>query len=153
MVKISSNSTVIAKRITPILSFGLLGFILLVSLLHPRNGPQPDPALAIPLAMGAIGYFLMRCLAFDLMDEVYDNGDSLIVRNAGLEEIIPLRNIENVRSSLQNRPPRITISLKQPCQFGKEVSFFPPRTFVLFGQHPLAVDLLKRAKAQEQVGT
>ena len=36
--------------------------------------------------MMAFGFFIMKKLVFDLVDEVWDDGDTLLVKNRGQEE-------------------------------------------------------------------
>lgn len=50
----------------------------------------------VPCIAAIVGYVLMKWLLFDLMDEVYDQGDALLLRNKGKEIRIPLKEIKNV---------------------------------------------------------
>jgi hypothetical protein len=51
--------------------------------------------IVAPIAMGVFGFVLMRKLAWDLVDELYDYGDHLVVKNGGEEDTIALSNIMN----------------------------------------------------------
>lgn len=97
----------------------------------------------------AFGYFLFRRLLFDLMDEVYDSGDALVVRNNDQEDRIALTNITNVSYSQFVNPPRVTLSLREKCRFGDQVTFSPPTylKFDLFAPNPMIEDLIKRIEA------
>jgi hypothetical protein len=45
-------------------------------------------------------------------------------------------------------PPRITLTLRQPGRFGREVSFSPPRRFFSpFVRNPLIDELIERVEA------
>ena len=46
--------------------------------------------------MLVLGYFMFRRLVFDLVDEVWDDGNALVVRNGSQEERIALTDIKNV---------------------------------------------------------
>ena len=60
----------------------------------------------MPIALGVFGFVLLRRLAWDLIEEVYDYGAHLVVKNGGEEDTIALSNIMNVSvSTLTNRPP------------------------------------------------
>jgi hypothetical protein len=64
-----------------------------------------------------------------LVDEVYDCGAELLVRNAGKEERIPLHHVINLGWSVMLNPPRVTLSLKEPGTTDREFVFHahPPR--------------------------
>ena len=46
--------------------------------------------------MAIFGYFLFKSLIFDLVDEVTDEGDTLVARNGNHIERIALDNIMNI---------------------------------------------------------
>jgi hypothetical protein len=46
------------------------------------------PFLIVPVVMAILGYQIMKRMAFNLVDEVFDLGDALLVRNGGQEERI-----------------------------------------------------------------
>ena len=49
--------------------------------------------------MMGFGYFVMKKLVFDLVDEVWDDGEALLIKNRGQEERVALRDIKNVSYS------------------------------------------------------
>ena len=49
--------------------------------------------------MMGFGYFVMKKLVFDLVDEVWDDGEALLIKNRGQEEHVALRDIKNVSYS------------------------------------------------------
>lgn len=145
MTKISSGLTWWHKRAFPAVWFGFLVVFLAVGTLG--GAARKDPMfLVVPVAMAVFGYFFMRKLLWDLMDEVYDCGDSLLVKNAGQEELIPLANIMNVSDSSLMNPPRVTLRLVYPSRFGSEVTFSPAgrRTFKPLAKNEVAQDLIVR---------
>jgi hypothetical protein len=105
------------------------------------------PALAL-----AIGYLVIRRLVLDLADEVYDEGDALRVRFGSDEERIPLANIINVSYAGLTNPQRITLTLRMPGRFGRQVTFSPPRRIFgsLFADNPLVNELIARVEAARQ---
>ena len=137
--------TFVHKRIFPILWFGLLPIFFCVGLIAPwRNGQPIAPFVFMPLVMIVFGYFLMKKLVFDIVDEVLDAGDALVVRNGGQEERIALSDIKNISYSTLMNPPRVTLSLRRPTVFGDTVSFCPPARFVPFATNPLIRELIDR---------
>lgn len=148
MRQISSRWTYFHKRIFPLLWFGFLALFVVVVLLAPRGQDPFEPVFLLgPVAMAVFGYFLMRSLIFDLVDEVVDAGDALIVRKAGEEARIALADIVNVDSTTLVNPPRITLTLRTPCRFGRKVAFLPPphrRLWAPFAPNPIAEELVER---------
>lgn len=137
---ISSKNTW-SKKIFPIIWFGFLGVFILIGIL---SGTLM--AVVGPLIMIIFGYFLMKKLVWDLVDQVIDNGDHLLVKNKDEEEIIYLNNIMNISSSTNQSPPRATLRLRSPCKFGEEISFSPKTEFGFnpFSKNKIVEDLIVR---------
>lgn len=124
MTKISSNATFFYKRIFPILVFGFVGAMSVVSLVSSvREITAWDILLPLFAMLGL--WLLFRASLWDLMDEVHDQGDALLVRNGGEEESVPLANIMNVSMTKGLTPPRVTLQLVSPSRFGQQVVFTP----------------------------
>jgi hypothetical protein len=87
---------------------------------------------------------------FGLVDEVWDAGDALVVRNKRQEDHIPLAAISNVSYSPNVNPPRVTLSLRSPSVFGDKITFGAPITFIPFTRSPLIDALIKRIEAAQQ---
>ncbi len=81
MKRISSGSSLWYKRILPVLWFGIIGFIFMTALFAGAARQNPV-VLVMPCVMLAVGYFVMKHLVWDLVDEVLDDGDALLVRKA-----------------------------------------------------------------------
>jgi hypothetical protein len=146
MRRISSRMTFLNKRVFPAFWFGFLilfAGIFLFQSVGPNNGP-PVPFLAFPAIMIVGGYFFMKKLVFDLVDEVWDDGDSLVIRNRGDEERIALSDIKNVSYSPFTNPPRVTLSVRRPTVFGEEIAFNAPTRIVPFSTSPVIKDLIER---------
>src|SRR5688572_27913593 len=146
MVKISSGSTTFYKRIFPVIWFGFLALFVAQSVLRGGFEEARLPFVVMPFVMAVFGYFLMKNVVWDLMDEVHDGGDFLLVRKGGEEERVPLANIMNIDAWTNMNPPRVTLRLVKPSRFGSEVTFSPPRRFSFnpFAKHPLVEDLIVR---------
>ncbi len=100
--------------------------------------------IVIPFIMAAFGYLIMRKFLFDLIDEVYDEGSSLVFKNGHKEVRISLTEIKNVSYSTLVSPPRVTLSLRHKTEFGDELSFSPPMSFIPFKKNPEIVELIDR---------
>jgi hypothetical protein len=149
MRRISSQLTFFYKRVFPIVWFGFLFVFMGVALFaNPRAGSPPLlPFLLVPAGMIVLGFFLMKRLIFDLVDEVWEDGDSLIVKNRGEEQRIALSDIKNVNYQTLTSPPRVTLSLRQPMASGDRVTFCAPVRFMPFSTSPLIDDLIERIDA------
>ena len=148
MQRISSRSTFFSKRVFPLIWFGFLTIFIIAPLL----GKKPEGTLSagifiMPIFMAIFGYFLMKKLVFDLADEVLDDGDSLVVRFGSDQERIQLCEIMNVSYSYMSNPARVTLTLRTPGRFGKEISFSPPQRFVPFAKSAIVADLIDRIDA------
>lgn len=145
MTRISSRSTFFYKRVFPLFWFGFILFFVGTGLWGTsRAHGARIPFLAVPVVMMVIGFVLFRRLIFDLMDEVWDDGYALVVRNAGTEERIALKNIINVGFSTMTNPERVTLTLREPCLLGKEITFSPPRRFLTLSRSPIIGELIER---------
>jgi hypothetical protein len=148
MTKISSRQTFFLKRVFPVLWYGIL--CISVGAALASGAFAKDPMFIVPPAvMAVLGYFVMRKLIWGLMDEVYDCGDTLLVRNRGEQESVPLTNIMNVSASTATNPRRIALRLVKPGKFGNEIAFTPLSPFTLkpFAKNAVAEDLMARVDA------
>jgi len=145
MKKITSNSTFMMKKIFPAIWFGFLALFLILVI---ATGAAKISFMLwiMPLAMAVFGFFLMKYLVWDLMDEVIDYGDYLVVTYGGQQDVVNLTNIMNINVSTQQRPPRITLRLRIAGKFGDEVSFLPVTEFSInpFKRSKLADELIIR---------
>jgi hypothetical protein len=154
MTKLSSDWTFFNKKVFPIVWLGSMGVFVAVSLKH--AGETAGFVFVLPLVFLVIVSFLLKKLVWDLVDEVYDGGEYLLIKNGGREYRLPLADIMNVSGSLYTNPPRITLRLANTGggnPFGSEVAFSPKRPFSLnpFAKNPIFEDLVvrvDRARAQ-----
>lgn len=148
MKKISSRYTFFYKKAFPILWFGTLG-IVLVAMVASRVYERAPEALFGPALMVVIGFVVMKKMIWDMVDEVYDDGDFLVVRSGGKDERIALSNVMNVSASTMTNPPRIVLRLAKPGRFGSEVVFSPVKPMSLnpFVKNAIVEDLIVRVDA------
>jgi len=153
MRRISSRFTYLHKRVLPVVWFGFLLLFLGISIFAAPRSAEPLsnlPFFVIPIAGMVVGYFLMKKLLFDLVDEVWDDGDTLLVKNRGVEARIASADIKNVGYSQWTNPPRVTLSLRQPSVFGDKVTFSTPVRLVPFTTNPIINELIDRIDAARQ---
>jgi hypothetical protein len=152
MRRISSKATFFNKRIFPVVWFGFLALFVAFPIFVGRhqNSTPTLPFLLFPAIMAVVGFFIMKKLVFDLVDEVWDDGDSLLVKNGGQEQRISLGDIKNVNYAPYMNPPRVTLLLRQPTVFGDQITFSAPIRFVPFSTSPVIDDLINRIDAARQ---
>jgi hypothetical protein len=152
MKRISSSWTFFYKRVFPAFWFGFCLLFLIVPWLVISTSSQslPIPFFFVPALMIIIGFFIMRKLVFDLVDQVWDDGDTLLVRNRGEEQRVALADIKNVSYTPLMNPPRIVLSLRRTTAFGNQIAFCAPMRFVPFSSSPIINDLIDRIDAARQ---
>lgn len=148
MKRISSKRTLFYKQVFPVLWLGFLAIFVLAGLLPGRRTHvEVIPMLIVPVVMAVIGYLLFRRLLFDLVDDVWDDGDALVVKSAGVEQRVPLGNIINIGYSLLTNPERVTLTLRDAGALGKEITFIPvrrPFSFQWLSRNPIIDELIGR---------
>jgi hypothetical protein len=144
MRRISTASTPWLNSAFPVLWFSFLAVMTLAGGLAAAQGQLPVPVLLIPLGMAVFGVVLMRYLVFPLADQVWIDKDDIVVQKNGAEDRFPISNVISVEYSRFTHPDRITLSLKEPCLFGREVIFSPQGSWS-FGGHPIANEIIRRA--------
>ena len=149
MQTISATETFFHKRVFPAIWFGFLAVSFVIALSSGAVSKSPM-FLMVPIGMSIFGFLLMRHLVFDLVDEVLDGGDHLVVRNAGREIQVLIADIINVSTSLAQNPPRVTLKLANPSEFGPEIAFMVKKDSVwnpFVTTCAVAEDLIKRVDA------
>jgi hypothetical protein len=149
MKKISSDMTFFNKKVFPIIWFGFLAVFVAVTV---AGGAlrKVGPLFLLPsVFMALIGLILMKKLIWDLVDEVYDCGNYLLIRNDGREHRLELADVMNVSGSLVTNPPRITLRISNAGgagPLGSEVTFSPKRPLSLnpFAKNEIFEDLVVR---------
>lgn len=146
---ISSRATVHYKRVLPIFWFAILA-LAVVGVALSAPAPRAPAVLSVgslAAILAAIGYLIFRRLVFDLVDEVWDDGAALVVRNGGREDKIALTDIADIHYTVAINPPRVTLSLKRPGSFGTTVAFCAPLRFIPFMTSPAIDALIARVGA------
>ena len=150
MRRLSSKWTFFYKKIFPVLWFlGVAGVAaggICASSVNSAHAPPMIIFILFPAFMSFMGYFIMKNLVFDLLDEAWDEGDSLVLVKGDIKETIRISGIINVSDTYMINPPRFVLLLREPCCFGKEVVFSPARGFQLnmFKKNPIAQELIER---------
>jgi hypothetical protein len=152
MRRISSKATFFNKRVFPAVWFGFLALFFAFPFFagQRHNSAPPVPFLFFPVIMAVVGFFVMKKLVFNLVDEVWDDGDSLLIKNGGQEQRIPLGDIKNVSYSPYMNPPRVTLWVRRPTVFGDQITFGAPIRLIPFSTSPTIDDLINRIDAARQ---
>jgi hypothetical protein len=139
----SSRMTFFYKRVFPVIWFGFLAVFFVIALV---KGLAADPIsnlpfLIVPVVMAILGYQIMKRMAFNLVDEVFDGGQ---------EERIALADIKNVNFFPYMSPPQVTLSLRRPSVFGETIVFCAPVRLMLLSTSPMIEKLIDRIDAARQ---
>ncbi|HET9982022.1 MAG TPA: hypothetical protein VFQ38_00475 [Longimicrobiales bacterium] len=145
--------TFVQKRLFPILWISGFGFGTCGLWMGIFTEPTPPPPEMKWVFLGAwiagsgfILWFVRRLKAVWLED------DHLLVSDYTVEELIPLRNIEEVTETRFWNPKMIKLRLRQPCRWGEEIVFMAPASLQLpFSDHRVVKELRERA-AQASMG-
>ena len=142
------------KRVFPIFWFGFLTLIMIgPTAVGWSSGQAPQPMFFImPIIMMVVGYVIMKKMVFNLVDQVFDDGDALLVKNGSQEDRILLADITNISYAQMMNPPQVTLSLRQPTSFGDKLTFCAPTRFIPFATSPVIDDLIKRVDAARRRG-
>jgi len=145
--KLSSSSTFLLKRIFPVFWFGFIVYFVSMALFAESKGLHSSDMVVVLVTavfMALVGYVLMKHLVFDLVDEVYDEGSSLLFKNNGKSVRVNLTDIKNVSYTVIINPPRVTLSLRCKTEFGDELAFSPPGSIIPFKKNKDIVELIDR---------
>lgn len=147
MSLISSSLTFYYKRIFPVIWVGggivILGLGIYAALFQGKISGLFPLVIVLPIIF-FFGFFFMKKYVFDLVDEVWDDGDALVVKNKGQEQRIALADITNVSYAAMTSPPRVVLSLRHPTVFGDQVAFCAPVQIMTFATSATITDLIKR---------
>ncbi len=138
-----SGSTFYFKKLFPTLWFGFLA-IFFVTSLSAGAAEEPIMFLVMPVFMGLFGYFFFKKMLWDLADEVYDEGESLLFRKGNKEQRVHLKEIINISYAQFNSPERVVLQVRSDGAIGKELAFMPPMRFNFFSKNPLVTELIER---------
>jgi hypothetical protein len=150
MRQISSKLTWWQKKAFPSIWFGYLAVFTCVWIVLIAQGQVPAESLLIPLGLVAVGGLLTWWLVWRLVDEVWIDGDDIVVRNGRQNDRFPIANIVDVDGSYLQSPEHIGLWLNQPCRFGKVIRFGAPFRLFPFGTHSLARELIERSGCFER---
>lgn len=148
MRRLSSSSTVFYKRVFPLLWVALIVLFGAMMWLLPTRAGQPIWPQLLPLpCMFGVGFLVYRKLIADLLDEVWLDGDNLLLKNRRQQRRVALRDVMNINASTMTNPRRITVMLRTSSHFGRDLSFIPASTrglFSAFKPDPIATELIER---------
>lgn len=150
--QISSTDTSWWKHVFPTISFAFLGLAALISALIGfaivRGVMEPDgwQLLPVPVFAMIFGSLYFRHVVYDLVDAVFDGGDSLVFRKDGEEVGVPLSDVAAVVSPVPGKPMRVELILRSDTPLGRKVAFLPKRPFTLnpLASNPIIDDLIER---------
>ena len=155
MRRLSSTFTVFYKRVFPLIWLIMplaSGFALWHAPM--RSGQHVGwPSFLPPLLITLVGLVVYKKLIADLVDEVWLDGDQLLVKNRGQQARMALTDVININATSMTNPRRVTVMLRTNSRFGRNVTFIPasPARFMsAFKPDPIAAELIERVDALRQ---
>lgn len=153
--RISAASTGFYKRVLPVFWYGLMFVLLILSWkLKQLDHRIPSWIFLFPLFMAAVFHLLAKSLLSDLVDEVWDNGQELIVVNDEHVERVPLRDVINISYSGFTNPKRATLTLRHGGRWGASFGFIPVRSSIRIlslGTNQMIEELIRRVDRARSV--
>ncbi len=147
---ISSELTWWQKRAFPAIWFAVLVLVTVLILAGALKGVMPPETLLIPLVVALFSYLVLNWLVFPLVDEVWIDGDDLVVRNRGEEDRFSIRHVVDVESSFLSNPEQIRLTVNPASRFGQTIWFLAPRRWFAFGWHPAIREVIDRSGCRER---
>lgn len=143
--RISSRWTLFHKVIFPIAWIGMFLVGTTVMFLAPAETSNEVRTMRwLLVAITIVGAWLILTMARPLRH--VDVGDtSFFVSDRSREVEIPFRDVARVTGSRFVNPPRVTLHLRRPCEFGDHVVFLPPLRLVSgWKANPVVKELERR---------
>lgn len=98
----------------------------------------------VPVLMLILAYIYFNHFIRDLIDDVYDEGDSLLFRKGDKEQRVFLKDIVNINHRTINALERIEIQVRTDGELGKLLAFTPPMRMNHLVKPPIVTDLIER---------
>lgn len=147
MKRISSDITRLHKTLFPVLIIGVSIAVLVILVADMINKKEVNIfAIGFMLLAGVYAFSESKKRMTGLVDEVWDDGDAVIIKNGNREARVVLSNIRKVRYGGIGNAHFVTLQLHEACSLGQEISFVPPRKFLQFTRNPAVSDLISRIK-------
>jgi hypothetical protein len=102
------------------------------------------PGLLFGILMVGVFLLIFKKLIFELCDEAFDDGSTLLARRKGYEVRIPLSEIVNVSHDRWANPQRVTLLLRQDTPIGREIAFALPARLLPLRRSPIVDELITR---------
>jgi hypothetical protein len=125
-------------------------WVLLVvfAIFWPQIGVKDSAAALFVGVLGLV--FSLVFTLFDMLEhrlgsiEVFDGGDHLGLRRGFQKDIVPLSQIDSIAYTQRWPKGLLTLSLKSPSRFGREIAFTVEHMASHSGIHPVAEMLRAR---------
>ena len=135
MKKISRDESFFWRKVDPKISFVFLGFIFLVQIgLFIVQGRTKENVYGLIIAASLITAELLyrKIFVFDIIDEVFEDGESLVFRQRGKTARVLFSEIEKIHYETLWRPQKVTVTVSRKTELGRVLRFYPPRVGWLY---------------------
>jgi hypothetical protein len=140
--RLSSAQTFFAKFIFPAGFFAAAAVMLTLFIALPLLADWPFTWAGALIALGWAGGVTWCCFTVYIPLKVVSlDGRCLRVSNFRKEIAIPLSEVKQVEEVKQFRFKLVSLSLKRPNEFGREIKFMPRARLRLWKEHPVVGEL------------
>ena len=127
MVKLFTDRQVFNyKCLIPVVLIGIISVAIFAAELLKRNTVLDVILLLVVGKFVFTGWNLYRLMKSDLIDEVYDDGDSLVLVQRGRCESVMLKEIINVNYQSGFNTSMVTLTFRYSTRLGRKISFKHP---------------------------
>jgi len=114
------------KCLIPVVLIGIISVAIFAAELLKRNTVLDVILLLVVGKFVFTGWNLYRLMKSDLIDEVYDDGDSLVLVQRGRCESVMLKEIINVNYQSGFNTSMVTLTFRYSTRLGRKISFKHP---------------------------
>jgi hypothetical protein len=150
MKRITSKGTIFYKRVFPVMWLGGLAAaaVLMLGSGKLKESDSVMPFLVAVVLLATMGYLIMKTQLWILIDEVHDEGASLLFRNADTAVRVNLADIESVSyKTIGVVVPRVTIRVKHETELGSKLRFMPTVRAIPFMKVAAINELVDRIRS------
>lgn len=152
MKKISSRLTFLAIKIFPAFFLCVAGLVFvlgasLVILVEDKTANPPFLSglflISFSILIILVYFFVVKKFTFDIVDEAFDEGSTLLLKKRTKEVRIKPSDIKIVGYQWSS-PPKVTLNLRIETELGTNISFIPPFRLNIYKKPAIVTDLIDR---------
>ena len=125
-----SRPTFFLKKVLPLIAYSFLTTFLIVLILGTKGVFSKAILVIVHVFMFLFAHFLTKILFGDLVDEVYDEGEALLIKHKGKGIHVNIKDIVGISYPGIWQPNRMIFFFRNQTDLGLEVSFSPRMSMI-----------------------